>query len=171
MKDLFKDLFIQTLKTYSRKATPVSPWDMNINDLIRVRSALDDIIGEMMNQTEQEKEARRQQVRKQQREYERQKEQRIKNTKIKYGLSNEVMEEMKEMEENKNSRKKNDYPRLNELYNNQLNKHEDKEESFFDFQIPVEGTKCDIGLFGGSIFIPDSCEELRRITYLYSEVF
>ena len=74
--------------SYVRKDAPrnINPWDMDINDLINVRSALDNIIEEMMNQTEAEKDARRQQVRKEQRVYEKQKEKRIKETKSKYNV-------------------------------------------------------------------------------------
>ena len=212
MNNLFKDMFMKTMMSYVRKDAPrnINPWDMDINDLINVRSALDNIIEEMMNQTEAEKEARRQQVRKQHKKYEKQKEKRIKETKSKYNvigneeefnnwfdeyvntfnelkaqehaekvrqkrLNKKLKEyvEKKRKQKKKEQRRKKDYPRLNELYQNQLDKHEDKEVAFFNFDVPVEGTKYDIGLYGGSIFIPlihvNNLGELPIYILKYSE--
>ena len=70
--------------------------------------------------------------------------------------------------------KKKDYPRLNNLYDKILEKHEDKEYDFFNkFKPPVEGTKYDIDVFGGSIFIPlnhiNNLGELPIYILKYSE--
>lgn len=43
---------------------------------------------------------------------------------------------------------------LNALYKKYLDKYDNVQEQFFEFEIPVEGTKFNIGTHIGTIFIP-----------------
>ncbi|HRP37708.1 MAG TPA: hypothetical protein PLS50_07930, partial [Candidatus Dojkabacteria bacterium] len=112
-----------------------SPWD-DLDELVKKPSELDDIINEIQGLTETEKEQRREASRKKQVAYEKMKQEKI----------NRMKKTRKDLK---------DYPRLNNLYQTMLDKHENKEySSLFDFEVPVEGTKYDIDIKGGSVFIP-----------------
>ena len=119
-----------------------NPWDEYAN-LIMKPSVMDKIIEVLKQESAEQKEQR----------INKQRARRVRENKRQHDLITEEEEE-KKRESKKEERKKKDYPRLNNLYDKLLEKHEDKEESFFEFNPPVEGTKYDIGMFGGSIFIP-----------------
>ena len=177
MSNLINDLIMSTLMTYAQKDKK-NPWDEYAN-LIMKPSVMDKIIEVLKQESAEQKEQRINKQRADQRAYEKQRSNRVRENKRQHGmLSNEEeKEELKEeslRESKKEERKKKDYPRLNALYEKLLDKHENKEYDFFNnFKPPVEGTKYDIDVFGGSVFIPlthiNNLGELPIYILKYSE--
>ena len=154
MSNLFKDMFMNVMMNYARKDEK-DPWD-DYTELLQKPSVMDKIIEVLKQESEERKDQRIRHQQQEQKAYENQRAKRIRDNKKKHGIAINQEEEKEEQKENmkQERRKIKDYPRLNNLYEKVLEKHEDKEVSFFDFNPPVEGTKFDIGMFGGSVFIP-----------------
>ena len=154
MSNLFKDIFIDTLMSYARKDKK-NPWD-EYAELLQKPLVMDKIIEVLKQESEDRKDQRIRHQKQEQKAYEEQRNRRVRENKKKHGISLTQEEEKEEQTQvtKQERRKIKDHPRLNNLYEKILEKHEDKEESFFNFNPPVEGTKYDIGMFGGSVFIP-----------------
>ena len=153
MSNLFKDMFMNIMMATARKDKK-NPWD-DYAELLKKPSVMDKIIDVLKQESEERKENRIKHQRQEQKAYEKQRAKRVRENKKQHSISltqEEENEEQKQIKKQEN-RKKKDHPRLNNLIEKIIDKHEDKEESFFDFNPPVEGTKYDIGMFGGSVFI------------------